>query len=113
MKYLFIFLGPNHKTLVFVQTKRCCEYLHYFLEENRVSCEAIHGDRSQNQRQTALRAFKSGLVPVLIATSVSKLMIQSFTYINIYSPFFQIKINQNFLRYCFSNDARGGNTKYL
>ena len=36
-----------------------------------VPCASIHGDRSQNQRENALMAFKSGDTPVLVATSVA------------------------------------------
>jgi ATP-dependent RNA helicase RhlE len=40
------------------------------LEKAGVSCAAIHGDRSQSQRQKALDGFKSGRTRVLVATDV-------------------------------------------
>ena len=36
-----------------------------------IKAAAIHGNRNQNQRQKALDAFKSGKVPVLVATDVA------------------------------------------
>lgn len=46
------------------------EDLYYCLQEN-IPTTSIHGDRLQREREEALRDFKSGQFPVLIATSVA------------------------------------------
>ena len=58
------------RTLVFARTRRRAERLARTLEKAGISCEAIHGDRSQGQRQQALDGFKSGKIKVLVATDV-------------------------------------------
>ncbi|CAF3354772.1 unnamed protein product [Rotaria sp. Silwood1] len=58
-------------TLVFVETKRGADVLEDFLFNHQYSVNSIHGDRSQAQREEALRSFKSGRTPVLVATSVA------------------------------------------
>ena len=76
--FLYIIsLEPNSKTLVFVETKRGCDNLYYFLKSRKILCEVIHGDCTQRQRQSALERFKSGRLPVLIATSVSRSVVQA------------------------------------
>ncbi len=58
------------RTLVFTRTRRRAERLARTLNKAGISCEAIHGDRSQGQRQQALDGFKSGKIAVLVATDV-------------------------------------------
>jgi ATP-dependent RNA helicase RhlE len=58
------------RTLVFTRTRRRAERLARTLNKAGISCEAIHGDRSQGQRQEALDGFKSGKIAVLVATDV-------------------------------------------
>lgn len=57
--------------LVFVETKRSADYLDEFLFRAGYSCTSIHGDRSQPEREAALKAFKSGQRPILVATDVA------------------------------------------
>lgn len=57
--------------LVFVETKRTADYLDEFLFRAGYSCTSIHGDRSQSERESALKAFKSGQRPILVATDVA------------------------------------------
>ena len=65
------------RTLVFVRTKSLARWLTKQLREARlgggiVTCAtAIHGDRSQSQRESALREFTSGRALVLVATDVA------------------------------------------
>jgi len=61
----------QEKTLIFVETKKGVDDVCYFLRRNGFAAESIHGDHVQNQREAALRNFKSGRVPILIATSVA------------------------------------------
>ena len=58
-------------TLVFVETKRGADALDNFLYHQNIACTSIHGDRSQREREDALRSFRSGETPVLVATAVA------------------------------------------
>ncbi|CAN5291769.1 hypothetical protein BH10PAT1_BH10PAT1_3330 [soil metagenome] len=58
------------KVLVFGRTKHGIEKLSYDLEDRGFKVEAIHGNKSQNQRQRALDNFKKGYVKVLLATDI-------------------------------------------
>ncbi len=58
------------RTLVFTRTRRRAERLSITLNKMGITCEAIHGDRSQGQRQQALDGFKKGKIAVLVATDV-------------------------------------------
>jgi ATP-dependent RNA helicase RhlE len=57
--------------LVFVATKEGAERLTKFLEREHHKVTAIHGDRSQSQRNSALQGFKDGVYRVLVATDVA------------------------------------------
>ncbi|XP_047053648.1 DEAD-box ATP-dependent RNA helicase 52A-like [Lolium rigidum] len=57
-------------TLVFVETKRDADSLRYWLYNKGFPATAIHGDRTQEERESALRSFKSGLTPIMVATDV-------------------------------------------
>lgn len=59
------------KTLVFGRTKWGVQKLANSLSALGHPTEAIHGNKSQPQRQRALRAFKEGRVKVLVATDVA------------------------------------------
>ena len=61
--------GPE-RVIVFVRTKRRADTCVRRLARSGFTCEAIHGDRSQGQRQRALAAFRDGRVQVLVATDV-------------------------------------------
>ena len=58
-------------TLIFVETKRAADRLEDFLIRNGHRATSIHGDRSQMEREQALRTFKSQETPVLVATEVA------------------------------------------
>ncbi len=58
------------RTLVFARTKHRADRLTRMLRRHGVDCAAIHGNRSQAQRQAALDAFRSGRHRVLVATDV-------------------------------------------
>jgi ATP-dependent RNA helicase RhlE len=57
--------------LVFARTKHGAERLARRLADGGVKTAAIHGDRSQNQRNQALRGFQTGSYRVLVATDVA------------------------------------------
>jgi ATP-dependent RNA helicase DDX3X len=56
---------------VFVETKKGADSLEEFLCREGFRATSIHGDRSQREREDALRAFRSGNCPVLVATDVA------------------------------------------
>lgn len=58
-------------TLVFTRTKHGADRVARFLNKEKITAAAIHGDKSQNARQTALANFKSGAVRVLVATDIA------------------------------------------
>ncbi|MBR6558810.1 MAG: DEAD/DEAH box helicase [Clostridia bacterium] len=57
--------------LVFTRTKHGADVLTRRLSKAGIKCRAIHGDKSQNSRQEALRSFKSGKIQVLVATEIA------------------------------------------
>jgi len=58
-------------TVVFCRTKRGVDKVTRQLKNAGVSSAAIHGDRSQSQRERALAAFQAGKVQALVATDVA------------------------------------------
>lgn len=59
------------KVLVFGETKFGVQRLADALSKSGIPAEAIHGNKSQSQRQRALNAFKANKVNVLVATDVA------------------------------------------
>ncbi|CAL1141209.1 unnamed protein product [Cladocopium goreaui] len=60
------------RAIVFVATKRGCQQLERSLRGRLpLSVDAIHGDRSQRDREAALQHFRSGAIQVLLATDVA------------------------------------------
>ncbi len=57
--------------LIFVATKEGADRLTKFLEREHHKVAAIHGDRSQGQRNEALQGFKDGIYRILVATDVA------------------------------------------
>jgi len=61
----------NGLTLVFTETKRMADHLEEYLYASGFLAASIHGDRTQQEREAALEAFKSGQVQILVATDVA------------------------------------------
>ncbi len=59
------------RSLVFVRTKRGADRLVKRLRGRRVNAVAMHGDKSQSQRERALARFERGEVMTLVATDVA------------------------------------------
>lgn len=59
------------RTLVFTRTKHGADKVVRKLEQAGIRAAAIHGNKSQNQRQRALDSFKSNRPPVLVATDIA------------------------------------------
>ena len=63
--------GNVKEALVFTRTKHRADRLARYLEQQKVSVQRIHGNRSQAQRTDALAGFKSGKYRVLVATDIA------------------------------------------
>lgn len=59
------------RALVFTRTKHGADRVVKLLAGNGIATNAIHGNKSQPQRERALAAFKSGEVPILVATDIA------------------------------------------
>ena len=59
------------QVLVFSRTKHGSDRIVRNLQKKKIECAAIHGDKSQNQRQKALKSFKNGHIRVLVATDIA------------------------------------------
>jgi len=59
------------RVLVFTRTKHRADKVALMLNKNRISANAIHGGKSQNQRTTSMNNFKSGHLRVLVATDIA------------------------------------------
>ena len=59
------------QVLVFRHTKRGVDDLVRQLQRRGRKAEAIHGDLSQRERERTLEAFKSGQIPIMVATNVA------------------------------------------
>ncbi len=70
---LQLLLGQDEveRTLVFTRTKYGADKLVKLLRRARIHAEAIHGNKTQNARTRAMKAFKAGSTPVLVATDIA------------------------------------------
>jgi ATP-dependent RNA helicase RhlE len=59
------------RVLVFTRTRRGAERLSHILEAREHKVNRIHADRTQPQREAALRGFKDGKTRVLVATDIA------------------------------------------
>jgi ATP-dependent RNA helicase RhlE len=62
---------PVERALVFSRTKHGADKIVRQLEAAGIPSGAIHGNKSQAQRERAIAAFKSGEMPVLVATDIA------------------------------------------
>ena len=62
---------PFERVLVFTRTKRGADRLSHVLKARNHSVSCIHADRTQPQREAALRAFSDGRARVLVATDIA------------------------------------------
>jgi superfamily II DNA/RNA helicase len=64
-------LGDSERTLVFVRTKRGADRLVKRLASRNLRAVAMHGNKTQAQRERALAQFTGGRVGTLVATDVA------------------------------------------
>ncbi len=62
---------PIDRALVFTRTKHGADKVVKSLENAGISTQAIHGNKSQNQRERALGMFRAGKIRILIATDIA------------------------------------------
>lgn len=67
----FIREHKHEQVLIFTRTKRGSDKLMRDLAKRNIKAKAIHGDKSQNARQIALKLFKNGEIDALIATDIA------------------------------------------
>jgi ATP-dependent RNA helicase RhlE len=63
--------APFERVLIFTRTRRGAERLSHVLRARDHAVKRIHADRSQSQREEALRAFSEGRARVLVATDIA------------------------------------------
>jgi superfamily II DNA/RNA helicase len=67
-----LLLKPEfQKVLIFGRTKHGVDKLAHRLEDRGFKADSIHGDKSQSQRQRALRRFTQNEITILVATDVA------------------------------------------
>jgi ATP-dependent RNA helicase RhlE len=62
---------PIDRVLVFTRTKHGADKVVRALAKSQIAAEAIHGNKSQNQRERVLAAFRTGKVRTLVATDIA------------------------------------------
>ena len=63
--------GNMDRVLVFTRTKHGADRVVKLLGQNGIGANAIHGNKSQPQRERALAEFKAGRVKILVATDIA------------------------------------------
>ncbi|KAH9436970.1 hypothetical protein MCOR02_000633 [Pyricularia oryzae] len=63
---------PPQRTIIFVNNKWTADELDdYLYNECKLPCTSMHADRTQREREDALRAFRAGTAPILVTTGVT------------------------------------------
>src|SRR5258708_2752020 len=62
---------PMARAIVFTRTKHGADRVVRHLHLSNIRAEAIHGNKSQNARERALKNFRNGKIPVLVATDIA------------------------------------------
>jgi ATP-dependent RNA helicase RhlE len=62
---------PVERALVFTRTKHGADKVVRGLNKDGIAAEAIHGNKSQNQRERVLANFRNGRVRILVATDIA------------------------------------------
>ncbi|HSB47758.1 MAG TPA: DEAD/DEAH box helicase [Candidatus Bilamarchaeum sp.] len=62
---------PMSRTIVFVRSKRAVDHVFRKLLNEGIDARSIHGDKTQSQRERAVRDFQEGRTRILVATDVA------------------------------------------
>jgi ATP-dependent RNA helicase RhlE len=62
---------PIARALIFMRTKHGADKLTRGLANSSIAAQAIHGNKSQNQRSRVLAAFREGRLRILVATDIA------------------------------------------
>ncbi len=70
-------------TIIFTRTRMDADRISRWIEDNQHTCAVLHSDKSQSEREQALKSFKSGKVKILVATDIASrgLDISNITYV--------------------------------
>jgi ATP-dependent RNA helicase DDX5/DBP2 len=63
--------NDGSRVIIFVETKKGADQLTKSLRMSNLNARAIHGDKTQQERDQVLAEFRSGRTPVLVATDVA------------------------------------------
>lgn len=66
-----IFTLEPGRTIIFVNSKRAADELDDHLFQKKMPVTSMHSDRTQREREDAMRAFRTGKAPILVTTGVS------------------------------------------
>jgi ATP-dependent RNA helicase DDX3X len=67
----FLMTVKDGLILIFVETKRNCDYVEDVLRGQGFPACSIHGDKTQREREESLSSFKRGDTPVMVGTDVA------------------------------------------
>ncbi|KAM3432236.1 hypothetical protein MY4824_006670 [Beauveria thailandica] len=59
------------RTIIFVNSRQGVDFLDDFLFNMRLPVTSMHSDRTQLEREAAMRSFRAGTAPILVATGVT------------------------------------------
>jgi ATP-dependent RNA helicase RhlE len=62
---------PVNRALIFTRTKHGADKVVRGLQKDGIPAEAIHGNKSQNQRERVLAQFRNGHIKTLVATDIA------------------------------------------
>jgi len=63
--------NDGSRVLIFVETKKGADMLQRSMRTNKFPCTAMHGDKTQQDRDQSMLEFRNGRSPILIATDVA------------------------------------------
>ncbi|KAF2132090.1 DEAD-domain-containing protein [Dothidotthia symphoricarpi CBS 119687] len=66
-----IFSDNPQRTLIFTNSKQKCDMVDDYLYNKGLPVTSIHSDRTQREREDALRSFRMGKCPLMVATGVT------------------------------------------
>ncbi|KAI9767346.1 MAG: hypothetical protein M1840_005755 [Geoglossum simile] len=69
--YELILCHQPARTIIFVNSKKMVDILDDYLYNLKLPTTSVHSDRTQREREDALRAFRNGKSPILITTGVT------------------------------------------